>query len=362
MAVVLDALASYVQSMLLEVAEDEVHMLVGVSGEIDKLDIKLGDLKNFLADADRRNITDQTVQAWVRELRDTMYEATDILDLCQLKAMEQGPSRDMGCFNPLLFCLRNPLHAHDIGVRIKNHNQRLDSIKERSATFNFVNLGSYEDRNSRVVPSSRVVNRETYALLDQSSLVGEKIEADTRQLVKMLTAQDLKIGNNTIDVDNKLVVLAVVGTGGIGKTTLAQKIFNDDIINHNFAKKIWLSVNKDYSQTELLRTAITYAGGDGQANVNGMLPQNLKNALKGHKTFLVMDDVWDHRAWEDVLKTPLINAVGQGSRVLVTTRHDSVARAMKAIEPYHHVEKLGLEDAWSVLRKQVCTILHKSSS
>lgn len=68
MAVVLDALASYIQNMLTEMAKEEVGMLLGVSGEIDNLGTKLGDLKNFLADADRRNVTDQSVQAWVRAL------------------------------------------------------------------------------------------------------------------------------------------------------------------------------------------------------------------------------------------------------------------------------------------------------
>ncbi|CAO2145730.1 unnamed protein product [Urochloa humidicola] len=68
-------LASYLQNMLMEMPKDEVHMLLGVSGEIDKMGVKLGDLKNFLADADRRNITDLSVQAWVTELRDTMYDA-----------------------------------------------------------------------------------------------------------------------------------------------------------------------------------------------------------------------------------------------------------------------------------------------
>ena len=103
---VLDALASYVQNMLTEMAKEEVSMLLGVSGEIDKMGVKLADLKNFLADANRRNITDQSVQAWVRELRDTMYEATDILDLCQLKAMEQGPRRDIGWYQLILVPLK----------------------------------------------------------------------------------------------------------------------------------------------------------------------------------------------------------------------------------------------------------------
>nr|CAB3489236.1 unnamed protein product [Digitaria exilis] len=124
-------------------AKEELHKLLGASSEIDKMYTKLGDLKNYLADADRRNITDQSVQVWVRELKGGMYEATDILDLCHLKSMESQP----GCFNPLLFCMRNPLHAHHISSRIKNLNKRLDVIEDRGTTFNFINLGSYEDPN-----------------------------------------------------------------------------------------------------------------------------------------------------------------------------------------------------------------------
>ncbi|KAL6658410.1 hypothetical protein ACP70R_003996 [Stipagrostis hirtigluma subsp. patula] len=349
MAVVLDALGSYVHNMLTEMAKEEIHMLVGVAGEIQKLDDKLKGLKDILADADRRNITDLTVQALVRKLRLVMYDATDILDLCQLKAMEQGPSRDMGCFNPLLFCMKNPLHAHDIGRRIKNLNQRLDSIKEESTTFNFTNIASYQD-HSRKVESSRLACLETSGELDESGMVGEKIEEDTRNLVELLTKED-----KTINGYNKIMVFAIVGVGGIGKTTLAQKIFNNDIIKKEFKKKLWLSVNKDFNKNDLLRRAIIEAGGDQQKDRNTMtaLVQTLKETFKGHKALLVMDDVWDHRAWEDVLKTPLANSLAPGSRVLVTTRHDAVARGMMAMEPYHRVDKLEPEDAWSLLRMQV---------
>ncbi|XP_066336756.1 putative disease resistance protein RGA4 [Miscanthus floridulus] len=353
MAGVLDALASYIQNMLMQMAADEVHMLLGVSGEIDNMDIKLRDLKNIIADADRRNITDQSVQAWGIELRNAMYDATDILDLCQLKAMERGQRHDAGCFNPLLFCIRNPLHAHDIGSRIKNLNKKLDDIKARGASFNFMNLGTYEDRGRNVVsyPSG---TPETSGGLDESGLVGEKIEEDTTNLVEMLTKK------YPIDDEksNKIIIFSIVGIGGIGKTTLAQKIFNSEVIKHEFTKKIWLSVNQDFNNTEMLRRVIMEAGGNHHAcgNSKVALEQTLIEALKGHKTLLIMDDVWDYNIWEGVLRTPFVNAMlAQGSRVLVTTRHDIVARQMKAEEPYHRIDKLGLQDAWLLLKKQVIT-------
>ncbi|CAN6284065.1 unnamed protein product [Urochloa humidicola] len=224
MAVVLDAFASYIASLLTEMAREELAMLLGVASDIDSLGVKLRDLKNFLSDADRRNITDQSVhvQGWVRELKNAMYDATDILDLCQLIAMERGVSaaNTHGCCNPLLFCLRNPLFAHNIGNRIRVLNQRLDVIKERSTQFRFINLGSCMEHNSKLT-SHPAANRETTGEPVRSdAVIGEKIKEDTRELVDKLTVKG--------HINRGIMVAAKVGVGGIGKTTLAREIFNDD--------------------------------------------------------------------------------------------------------------------------------------
>uniref|UniRef100_A0A453TE73 Disease resistance protein RGA4 n=1 Tax=Aegilops tauschii subsp. strangulata TaxID=200361 RepID=A0A453TE73_AEGTS len=351
MAMVLDAFASYIGDYLKQVVQDELGTMLGVSGEIDKLGDKLQDLKNFLADADRRNISDETVRVWVGQLKRAMYEAADILDLCQLKALERGSSStDDGCCNPLLFCMRNPFHAREIGTRIKALNQRLDSIKQRSAAFNFINLGSYEDCHSSNAHASRQGNpsRETVGDFDRSAVVGDKIEEDTKALVALIMQKGK-------EVNDDIMVFAIVGVGGVGKTTLAQKVFNDEAIQGGFSKKIWLSVNQNFSEVELLKRTIICADGNAQlaGNAKDALHRALMQALKDHKTFLIMDDVWDKGAWEGVLKIPFANAAASGSRVLITTREGRVAQGVTAIQPYHHVDTLAPDDAWSLLKKQV---------
>ncbi|KAM3335238.1 hypothetical protein ACQJBY_029576 [Aegilops geniculata] len=364
MAGLLDALASYVTSMLTEMARDEVAMVIGVSSEIDDLAVKLGDLKNFLADADKRNITDESVRRWVEELKRAMYQATDILDLCQLKFSEQGSSEDigcltpvqsfmqskyMGCLNPLLFCMRNPLHAHDIGTRIKGLNEKLNDICKRAERFNFLKLEAYPDRR---MARPHGIDRKTHPLLERSEVVGDKIEDDTRALVDMLI-------ENVADTSDSIMVFAIVGVGGIGKTTLCKKVFNDEAMQSKFAKMIWLSITQEFSELDLLRTAITAAGGNmpgpgGGSEDKALLVPALANSIKDKKFFLVLDDMWGSAAWSNLLKAPFSHGAA-GSCILITTRHDAVARGMKAMEPYHHVEKLGSEDAWSLLKKQVLT-------
>ncbi|VAH99073.1 unnamed protein product [Triticum turgidum subsp. durum] len=339
MAMVLDAFASYIADTIKQMAKDEVGMLLGVTGEIDSLKDKLESLRDYLADAERKRITDHRVQGWVTKLKGVMYEATNILDLCELKAMGRRDAAPSPCCNPLLFCLRHPMFAHDIGSRIRKLNKRLDDICKLGAAFSFIKLETYQDyRTGR--PSA--ADRKTDPVLERSAVVGEKIEEDTKALVGKLTKDN-----------DGIMVLAIVGVGGIGKTTLARKIFNHEDIQHKFQKKMWLSVTQDFSKVELLRLAITAA--DGKLPVTqdiSMLVPALLNAVRNQKFLIVLDDMWSDRAWTSLLNAPFSHDA-PGSRIVITTRNDTVARGMRAREPYHRIDKLGPEDAWSLLRKQV---------
>uniref|UniRef100_A0ACD5WPP9 Uncharacterized protein n=1 Tax=Avena sativa TaxID=4498 RepID=A0ACD5WPP9_AVESA len=265
MAVALDALAPYVKKMISDMAEEELSMLLGVEGEIRKLNGNLVYLQDYLTDADRKRITDKSVKAWVGKLKDVMYEATDILELCQLEAMERpargGASNSsssigghmkkklQGCFQPLLFCLRNPVFAHETGSRIKKLNEELDSIRKDATKLNFINLGSYQER--RKLTSPTCLRNKTTSGFNKSEAVGENIEEDAEQLVQKLIAHD----------GRDFKVVAIVGQGGIGKSLLAKKIFSSEAAKVEFKTRIWVSVTQHFDKVDLLRSAITHAGG-----------------------------------------------------------------------------------------------------
>ncbi|TVU04002.1 hypothetical protein EJB05_50418 [Eragrostis curvula] len=366
MAAVLHALAPSVIKMIKDMSKEELTMLLGVSMEIKKLGGKVENLEAYLADAERRRINEARVQNWVSKLKGALYEATDILELCQLDAEErrnkQGGRRCSwtsmekkapGCLRPLLFCLRSPGFAHSMGGRIKELNKRLDNIREEMAEFKFFeHLGSFSERTrpSDATPRSRT----TTSLIDELAIVGDKIERDAKAVVKELLSNDETA---------VIKVVSIVGPGGMGKTTLAKKIFNDADVKMKFGNKIWLSVTESYDEEKLLSSAITQAGGDGG---NVLLPggggdkQVLTHALVGAlssrgKFLVVLDDVWSDGVWTGILRDPIVEAASQqpGSRVIITTRDNKLVKKMGIAHRQHHVQPMDEEDAWSLLKKQL---------
>ncbi|CAO2145230.1 unnamed protein product [Urochloa humidicola] len=355
MAAVLDALAPYVKKLIADMAKEEVSMLLGVSSEITKLEDNMENIKAFLGDAERRRITDHGVQRWVSKLKNAMYDATDILDLCQLEADKRrgskggGSSKEKvpGCFHPLLFCLRNPVFAHKIGSCIKELNQRLDEIYKGAAKFTFLaNLNSYHDPRL-LTDAGNYSSHKTIAEFDETAIVGENIDRDTKELAQLLIANN---GNHDLEV------VSIMGMGGMGKTTLAQKIFKEATIQEHFKIRIWLSITQHFDKVELLRSAIKHAGGQhGEERDMTLLVRTLSNALSASRFLLVMDDVWSDDAWSHVLSVPIRNASKEqpGSRVIVTTRKEDLALKMGASLHQHRVRPLEEEDAWSLLKKQL---------
>ena len=78
-------------------------MLLGIPGQIEKLGGTIRDIQSVLADAERKQSNDKTIERWLKKLKDVLYDADDVIDLCQIKARE----RLAGCGFPLL--VRNPL-------------------------------------------------------------------------------------------------------------------------------------------------------------------------------------------------------------------------------------------------------------
>lgn len=133
-------------------------------------------------------------------------------------------------------------------------------------------------------------------------------------------------------------VVAVTGMGGMGKTALVKKVYDDVEVKKYFRTRVWITVSQSFSQEELLRNfiqslpcAIRRSVPEAVENMSiDELKMLIKNLLQKRRYLVVLDDIWNLHEWEAV-KYALPNN-NSGSRVMLTTRKADVASAATSIE------------------------------
>uniref|UniRef100_R7WB62 Disease resistance protein RGA2 n=1 Tax=Aegilops tauschii TaxID=37682 RepID=R7WB62_AEGTA len=137
--------------------------------------------------------------------------------------------------------------------------------------------------------------------------------------------------------ENGLAVLPIVGIGGVGKTTMAQHIYQQ--VKPHFKKTIWLSVSDDFDVKRLTKEALQSISGEESTGQLDSLQHALHKTVCQKKLLIVLDDLWDDalkengQSWKRFC-APLKN-VRKGSIMLVTTRSQKVAdgvRTMKTLK------------------------------
>ncbi|KAG1347801.1 putative disease resistance protein RGA3 [Cocos nucifera] len=297
-------------------------MLFGVPGQIKKLQNNLRKISKVLTDAERKRIDDEAVDDWLKELKDFMYDADDILDLCRIEAdkrSEGSSSHSLVRFSfPFFFRIRKLPVDHEIGTKIRELNKRLEDIWRWRSEFNL------ELTSPDMQRITSQISRKTSPVAE-IDIVGSEIEEHTRSLVDSLIKDDRR---------RNILVFAIVGAGGIGKTTLAKRIYNDGRIEDGFSVKKWVCVSQDFDDITLLKDIY-----DGTKD--DLARDQSRSSLE--PKVLVLDDVWTAKVWCELLCNTL-KSCAAGSRILVTTRNEQIARQMLAVD-IRRVNKLSVEDS-----------------
>ncbi|KAL7616743.1 hypothetical protein Lser_V15G03630 [Lactuca serriola] len=179
---------------------------------------------------------------------------------------------------------------------------------------------------------------EQTSLVDESKIMGR--EGDKEALMGKL------LGNE--GCDQNVSIVSIVGMGGIGKTTLAKLLYNEEKVKDHFELMAWVCVSEEFDVFNISKAIFQAVTGKNEdfANLN-LLHVALKEKLSKKRFLLVLDDVWneDHVKWE-LLQGPLL--VGApGSKVIVTTRNNKVTSVMYSEEAYP-LGVLSNEDALSL--------------
>ncbi|KAG6485275.1 hypothetical protein ZIOFF_053809 [Zingiber officinale] len=347
MAMVLDFFVSKFIKDTSDMVEKEIFKVLGVDKEIKTLQVWLGTINGYLRQAKQKRQGTDEIDIWVRKLKDIMYDADDIIDLCMIEggklltAQVSSSSSTVSIpFNYLISCFKCLKYRHDIANQIISLNSRLEGLKNDAVIKNNLDQTIKEP----VENANKVVfARETSHLQVEGDIVGMQIENATEKLISLILENNPK----------KTRVFGVVGTGGIGKSTLASKIFKDERIKENFPKRKWLYVSKNYIETDLLKKLIRFEeGSETKGEIfEGKSKAELENKLVTvltRNTFIVLDDVWNSIVWTDFLRKPIVKCASSCT-ILITSRKEKVVTNMRP-KYIHPVEKMNEESGWNLLK------------
>ncbi|KAJ9554319.1 hypothetical protein OSB04_018364 [Centaurea solstitialis] len=153
----------------------------------------------------------------------------------------------------------------------------------------------------------------------------------------------------------QLQVVSIAGMAGLGKTTLARKLYKDPLIEYIFDIRAWTSVSQEYLKRDLLLGILSSFANDLREEINEMseeqLGEKLYRLLKGRQYLVVLDDIWDCKAWNDL--RVYFPDDKTGSRVLFTTRDIDLCLHVRAARPAHVLRLRTEGESWDIFQRKL---------
>ncbi|PHU18409.1 hypothetical protein BC332_14104 [Capsicum chinense] len=234
-------------------------------------------------------------------------------------------ARDRGLFQ-LIFLLPNTIE------KIKLVKKEVQEKITKNTSINFANSHNTPVENKLSIASKIIIG----------------FEEETEWIIRKLTS-----GPSEVDV------ISIVGMPGLGKTTLAYRVYNDKSVIGHFDVRAWCTIDPERNEKKLLQKifnqVIGLKGSFNEDRIDNDVADKLRKHLFGKRYLIVLDDLWDTATWDE-LTTPLYTIPSEfhkGSRVILTSRKNDVALHGKCHSAPLDLRLLRPEESWELLEKRV---------
>nr|AVK42835.1 CNL3 [Triticum monococcum] len=344
---------------------------IGLAEDVEKLKFQMRYVQMVLAAAKGRRIDNMPLAQSLNDLKELLYDSEDVMDELDYYRLQQQIKEGKGCSAPSgvnpegsyvpssapssafeLVCSatsqmtswascsrkrkreeEGPAQSTMLTSEIKHDiSQRINGIVKGLCT-----IGSSVQRVLQLE-----VSRPTATSLESQNISNNaRLTTSVPVEVKMYGREserdkiiELLIEGGSSDLN----VLPVVGIGGVGKTTLARFVCQDQRIRDHFDLQMWVCVSTDFNEVRITREILEHVCENRQEYENisnfNVLQKNLLKNIRNKRFLLVLDDMWedkDRSGWIKLL-APLKGNQASGCMILATTRMNSVAKVIQTMD------------------------------
>ncbi|KAJ4713306.1 Disease resistance protein [Melia azedarach] len=336
-------MAEYIVSLLIEKIAcqlmEEAISFARVHDQVQWIEEELKRMTCFLKDADSRQDFDERVRNWVADVRDVAYDTEDVIDSYILKMSQK---REKGLIR--LLCQRYPfvffdelIAGHKLNKQISRIKMRIQALSSSRSTYGIENISRRGEGTSFAVDCLRE-KRRSYPHACEEEIFG--------------LVDDIRIlEDRVIHGGLQRSVISIIGMAGLGKTTLARKIYQSSDVKKHFISRAWVYVSQEYRAGDILQVLCKRVMGLGKLELDKMdiedMEEQLSTFLKGRRYIVVLDDIWNREVWDD-LKAAFPDEEN-GSRIIFTSRFKDVALYADPRNLPYELCLLNEEDSWELL-------------
>ncbi|KAH6812560.1 hypothetical protein C2S51_026322 [Perilla frutescens var. frutescens] len=299
--------------------------LFSVPGEVKALLTQLEDIKHFLKDADKRQHESNTVRNWITQIRDLAYRAEDVVEEYSFRMSSSSdgwqrrvvhilelvlPCNQLGKY--LFPCVLNCFSLYQLRSEMLDITSELARVTKEMEGYGISKI--FE--GAAVSSHKQNLTRKTFP----NFVIGDCFVGKEEELKRLVSL--------VVD-DKEHPVISVWGMGGIGKTTIAKKVYNQikEATNSCFDRFAWVCISQQCQirtvREDILKQLNEQEGGRVSDLTDAQLIDKLCQIQTNKRCLIVVDDLWEISHWTALKQAFPLNNLH--SKILVTTRKPKVA-------------------------------------